>query len=107
MPLEYGAGCLKILIIMKTVIIKITLIYIQINNNNKATTTLKHFKAVKCKEHRERNRLIGKVLLNKDRILVMQVLGFLQETFFPKCDYVIANSSDIFSAVAYMVIHYF
>lgn len=31
---------------------------------------------------------------------------FLQETFLPKCDYVIANSSDIFSAVVYIGIHY-
>lgn len=85
-------------------IIKITVIYIQINNNNKATTTLKHFKAVKCKEYKGRNRLTGKGLLNKDRVLVMQ--GFLQETFLPKSDYVTANSSDIFSAVVYMGIHY-
>lgn len=80
MPLEYRAGCLKIPIIMKPVIIKITLIYIQINNNNRAPTTLKHFKAVKCKEYIERNRLTGKVLLSKDRILVMQ--GFLNRKPF-------------------------
>lgn len=43
----------------------------------------------------------------------MQFFFFLQETFLPKSDYAIANSSDIFSAifpaifsVVYMAIHY-
>lgn len=106
MPLEYRAGCLKILIIMKPVKIKITLIYIQINN--RATTTMKHFKAVKCKEYKERNRLTGKVLLKKTEYWSCRFFFFFfyRKPFLPKSDYVIANGSDIFSALVYMDIHY-
>lgn len=92
---------------MKTVIIKITVIYIQINNNNnKATATPIHFKAVKCKEYREGNRLTGKGLVTKRQNIGHVFFLFLQETFWLKSDYVIANSSDIFSDVVCRGIRY-
>lgn len=120
MSLEYRAYCLKILIIIKPVIIKIIVIYIQINKKAGALHDCK-VQRIPGKEWAhwgrvtEQRQNIGHAGRHLTCPSSRGFLHFLPlfffffprlETILLKSDYIRANSGGIFSAAVYMGIHY-